>query len=613
MSRFIGFGEPGISEERKVLTELVRRKQKLRDKVDQNAGQLVELRSEVAELFAPITTSINKQVSGLVGKDVKEDPTKLRDKRENSVVLLEFVKSLEDEGAKLGQLQNPTQAQADRLAFIGQLPLQQEAEFHKASLEYIDKRLEYLSDPSDQLKMSRAMRAESDLLDANTKMVDEYKKLGWKPLEIGDVKKKSDELLAEQKAAEEQARLVALAARKDVLKVWGEEFVVPDLKTSKPFLDVLNRALTRGSWDNKGTPPREMTTGPGGMYPTKQANRLIITWVPYNGNGRAECVYYPDGAVAEFNYSGADRKHPNSEIPLDTKVLLMGLIGFGNPPQDSELDFTDEDVRDYIYAYTQTFGSWQPQTDGFDRASDLMTAITSGARYADIVKEVQDAYDPAQALAALPGQALYDWGTSEFLPRGTSKSVPITAGLGMKKHPKGKPYRVGPDGQFGDLSIDIPALYNKALIVATTQDGKKVMDERATLGLVNLLTKRVHAAMKHTYTPQAKAQFAKLVSLSGLEPPVKSKKYKMVQKVQTKKAKGKGHCSDDDSPDVVVCGDMNDVVKRLHAATGMFEAGNRSKKNCMLITELATKLAEESLITPTQYRRILANYVPKSK
>lgn len=617
MSRFIGFGEPGISEERKVLEELVKRKRKLRDKVDQSAGQLAELRSEVSELFSPITTTINKQITTITGPEVKDNPEKLKVQRGEAVVMVDFIKALMDDMNTLNSIPqgNITPEQQLRLNYLKNVPLGQELDFHESTIIFVDARLAFLADPTNPLKASRAAKAEGDLVTANTKMIEEYKKVPpLQPLTVDDSKRRFDDIVAEQRAAAEQQRLADRAARTDIINVWGYEFVVPDFTTSKPFLDVMIQTVSAGYWDNKGMPPERLRTGRGGMYPIKNRAGLFIVWEPYDGNGRAEYRYDRADNVADFNWSGASNELRDG-VPLDTKVLLMGLIGFQNPPQHPDLGFTDEDIRDYIYSYTQVFGKWQPQTDGFDNASPLMTAITTSANYAQTVAEAQSAIDendPA-SVASLFGQPTYNWGTTEFTKRGNKNAEPITAGLGMKKHPKGKPYRVGPDGQFGDLSIDIPALYNKAIIVATTPDGRKVMDERATLGLVNLLTKRVHKAMKNTYTPQAKKQFAKLVSLSGLEPPVKSKKFKIVQKVQTRKAtKGKG-CSDDESPDVVVCGDMNDVVKRLHAATGMFDAGNRSKKNCMLITELATKLAEESLITPVQYRRMLVKYVPKSK
>ena len=152
--------------------------------------------------------------------------------------------------------------------------------------------------------------------------------------------------------------------------------------------------------------------------------------------------------------------------------------------------------------------------------------------------------------------------------------------------------KMGPDGEYGDLIIDIPALYNTGRIIAVRKDevGGAVLNEVAGEGLVGLLTKTV---MKNTL---AKANPATLKQLERLRKLAASP-----TKPTPRQARG----------GQIIVSDAGDLAQRLKVSTGIYDAGNRSAKNVELITELANALMKKGRMSPEKYRQTLERYTVK--
>lgn len=168
--------------------------------------------------------------------------------------------------------------------------------------------------------------------------------------------------------------------------------------------------------------------------------------------------------------------------------------------------------------------------------------------------------------------------------------------------PKASVMRLGPEGEYGNLIIDVRALYNDGKLIARERGdqygsnlsaGAIKLNEAATPGIKNLITKRAMQTTINKSSPATQKQLKRLRKMAGFIPP------------KTKTTKGAGTKSDSG---VIVVGDANDIIERLKVACGVFDAGNRSKKNAQLISELASKLMELNAISESEYAKILEKY-----
>jgi len=236
-------------------------------------------------------------------------------------------------------------------------------------------------------------------------------------------------------------------------------------------------------------------------------------------------------------------------------------------------------LKQYIESHIQIFGKWGRQfdEDAFSGECPIRSASLNND-YREVITEiVSGVSQPKTKLSK-------DIGSGARKPA-AKKKADIKKEIAMK---------VGPDGEYGDLIIDLQALYNTGRIVARKKGeahvGGAVLNEVAGEGLVGLLTKRV---MKNTL---AKANPATLKQLERLRKLAASP-----TKATIRQPRG----------GQVIVSDGKDLAQRLKVATGIYDAGNRSAKNVELITELANALMKKGRMSPEKYRQTLERYTVK--
>ncbi|MCU7958158.1 MAG: hypothetical protein KZQ67_16375, partial [gamma proteobacterium symbiont of Bathyaustriella thionipta] len=134
------------------------------------------------------------------------------------------------------------------------------------------------------------------------------------------------------------------------------------------------------------------------------------------------------------------------------------------------------------------------------------------------------------------------------------------------------PYKIGNNGRYGNLQIDVPNLTkNKRLIVH--KGGSIVMNEKVDSDLIDLLTKRIKTKKK--YSNLSQDVFKRLTDLSGLPSRKRSKKFKNIIK---------GGCIP------TFYNDSDDLIDFLELILGSIDAGNNSinmkNKGIAIIDEL---------------------------
>lgn len=242
----------------------------------------------------------------------------------------------------------------------------------------------------------------------------------------------------------------------------------------------------------------------------------------------------------------------------------------------------EKDVEGVIMLHAQIFGGWGKAFWGEDLKTTgkslFMQKILKNPKYKMAVDKVKTT--PAVA------------------------PVKQDVGYGLKfktkATPKASVMRLGPDGEYGNLVIDVQALYNDGMLVARERGdqygsnmsgGAVKLQEQATPGIKNLITKRAMQTTIDKASKPTQAQLKRLRKLAGF--------------LQSKKVKGSGVGG------IIVVDDVPGVMERLKVACGVFDAGNRSKKNAQLISELASKLMELKAIDESEYARILEKYKPE--
>lgn len=246
-------------------------------------------------------------------------------------------------------------------------------------------------------------------------------------------------------------------------------------------------------------------------------------------------------------------------------------------------------LRRVLQIYIRLFGGWGRDFEGaefFDPAmpnhSPIAVDIAQNPEYANVIAEIVNK----------PGQ---------------KKTIGEGMKFTTKATPKASVMRLSPEGYYGNLVIDVQALYNDGRLIARERgdqygsnlsggccgNGKIVLDAPMAPGLKNLVIKRAMQTTIDKAAPETQKQLRKLRKLAGFIPS------------KPKATKGKGNSG---GSNVIVVGNVKDILERLKVACGVYDAGNRSKKNAQLISELASKLMEHGAIDEKEYAHILEKY-----
>lgn len=268
------------------------------------------------------------------------------------------------------------------------------------------------------------------------------------------------------------------------------------------------------------------------------------------------------------------------ELSMGIENYIKKLLDFPAKP------FSQTDLEGVISLHSRVFGGWGKTYWGTDLKSSgslLMQKILSNPKYGIAVNSVKKT--------------------------AVVKPVEASIGKGLKFKttalPKASIMKLGPEGEYGNLIIDVPALYNDGRIIARNRGDQYgsnmsggsaiVLDEPAAAGIKNLIIKRAMQTTIDKSPKQTQQQLKRLRKLAGFA----------ISKKPTGGSKVK---ASDTNSGVIVVGDAKDIMERLKVATGVFDAGNRSKQNAQLISELASKLMELGAIGEPEYAKILKKY-----
>lgn len=298
-----------------------------------------------------------------------------------------------------------------------------------------------------------------------------------------------------------------------------------------------------------------------------------IVWYSQNGIPAEGCLNGTNFTFMAYvkNPDGSYTGSTGLMAPSISADLVAKLIK--DPSWDS---LGKDELKKIISAHLAIFGRWGRQYDPQSFATPgPINSATQHKDYQDIIEEITKAKT-----------------TPKSAQMGSGVRKPAAKKIDKESLKKEIISKMGPDGEYGDLIIDIPALYNTGRIIAVRKDevGGAVLNEVAGEGLVGLLTKRV---MKNTL---AKANPATLKQLERLRKLAASP-----TKPTPKKPRG----------GQIIVSDAGDLAQRLKVATGIYDAGNRSAKNVELITELANALMKKGRMSPEKYRQTLERYTVK--
>jgi len=173
-------------------------------------------------------------------------------------------------------------------------------------------------------------------------------------------------------------------------------------------------------------------------------------------------------------------------------------------------------------------------------------------------------------------------------------------GSGIKKASKSaskKPFSISPSGQLGKLKIDMKRFHNMYLVAKVGR--KKVAEGAISQDLYDLLTKQFNTRRK--YDPKALNDFKQLVLMSGLSfGSGQSGKAKVLQgkiKPEVEKTKPKQK--------YIYYSDPQELLQRLQILIGEIDAGNASNYVKEEVSQLASILKSEKILTQVQYQSLL--------
>ena len=164
------------------------------------------------------------------------------------------------------------------------------------------------------------------------------------------------------------------------------------------------------------------------------------------------------------------------------------------------------------------------------------------------------------------------------------KVTPKYMGTGVLSQRKRNAYKIGQEGSYGNLTIDLPKLMGQLKLVAH-KNGSKVYDKVVDFDTIDLLTKRFNS--RKNYSDLSKRVFEDLNSLSEIPIHKTSKKYQKI---------GSG---------VKFFSDSNDLMTRLELLVGEMNAGNDSTDVRDEFVEIVHMLHKLGLIDVGQLNSLL--------
>lgn len=304
---------------------------------------------------------------------------------------------------------------------------------------------------------------------------------------------------------------------------------------------------------------------------------IIVTST--RGDDSKAITMITDGTEYAIDFTGGANPVSTTDDPelFDAvKALLTDVnkMGWTKKPMGT--------LMGIIRLHTKLFGGWGKQWLADDSIYDNNI----------LIKKMRSANDYAKAVA------------NSQPPSPTTSTDVVGEGKrrrsAAKTASKSTYHKLGPNGEFGSLMIDMPKLYNEGRLIAS-HSGRGILDETAQPGLTSLLTKKNVKRILDTLTPQLKKQYLRLGKHADSAAPVVGglRKRKPTDTVVAQNEVAGG------SSGIIVVGSPEEIYERMKVAVGVFNAGNRSKKNKQLISELAQKLVDCGKITKAKYTSIL--------
>ena len=170
----------------------------------------------------------------------------------------------------------------------------------------------------------------------------------------------------------------------------------------------------------------------------------------------------------------------------------------------------------------------------------------------------------------------------KLLDNGQHLLSPTFTGSGVRKYkqPKRNAYKIGADGQYGGLLINVPRLRNE-MIFEVQKGGKIIYEQAADKSLIDLLTKRYNP--RKAYSSKAIQIFQDVCKLANMLKHKSSGKSKLLTGGQ------------------IYYTSPEDLLKRLELLTGSRLAGNTNISHRNEIWEILDHLLKNEKITKKQY------------
>ncbi|XP_053404819.1 uncharacterized protein LOC128558705 isoform X2 [Mercenaria mercenaria] len=164
-----------------------------------------------------------------------------------------------------------------------------------------------------------------------------------------------------------------------------------------------------------------------------------------------------------------------------------------------------------------------------------------------------------------------------------------TYGQGIKHH---NPYKVSPNGQYGNLIINLNKLYSQNKLIAKDRiTGKEVINTKVDNDLIDLINKRYNNNKKHSI--HSRKIFKELTEKSGLPINKRSMKFKKV-------IRGQGY-------DVCPC-NPEELVNDLELICGSIDAGNNNEELKNEGIRVVDQLSKMNKLLPEQHEMLYKKY-----
>ena len=152
-------------------------------------------------------------------------------------------------------------------------------------------------------------------------------------------------------------------------------------------------------------------------------------------------------------------------------------------------------------------------------------------------------------------------------------------------------YKISNDGQFGNLTIDIPQLISNNKLIARQNGGSIVLNEKVDSDLIDLITKRFNT--NKVYSGLSHDMFKRLTEISGIKPQKRSKKYSTIIK---------GGCTTKfyNNPD--------ELFDLLELITGSITAGNNGSRTINKGISIIDELLKLKVISGDEHEQLYKKY-----